>query len=130
MISSAPKARKHPPKRHAIRPGRGNRAWPPRLLPSFAKKQDVTPLVSCAFLPRPGPLLHARYHHHATISGFKGLEADVIILVDINPNDPRCDRSALYVAASRARHRLFVLGQGERDREAINLPGTSHELLE
>jgi superfamily I DNA/RNA helicase len=49
---------------------------------------------------------------HATISGFKGLEADVIILVDINPGDPRCDRSALYVAASRARHRLFILGRG------------------
>jgi hypothetical protein len=45
---------------------------------------------------------------HSSISGFKGLEADVVILVDIDPSDPRCSVNARYVAASRALHRLYV----------------------
>ncbi len=50
---------------------------------------------------------------HATIGGFKGLESDVLILLDIDPQDPRCSRNARYVAASRARHRLFVFAKGD-----------------
>lgn len=50
---------------------------------------------------------------HATIGAFKGLEADVIILVDVDPDDPRCDRRARYVAASRARHVLHVWAKGD-----------------
>lgn len=45
---------------------------------------------------------------HSTIGSFKGLESDVVILVDIDPCDERCSRSARYVAASRAVHRLHV----------------------
>ncbi len=45
---------------------------------------------------------------HATISAFKGLEAEVVFLFDIKPDDPRSDDAALYVAASRARARLYV----------------------
>lgn len=45
---------------------------------------------------------------HVTIGGYKGLEADVIILLDVRKDDERCDRAARYVAASRARHRLYV----------------------
>lgn len=45
---------------------------------------------------------------HTSISSFKGLEADVVILVDIDPADPRCSTRDRYVAASRARHRLYV----------------------
>jgi hypothetical protein len=45
---------------------------------------------------------------HSTFGGFKGLEADVVILVDVDPDDKRCSKPALYVAASRARHRLHV----------------------
>lgn len=45
---------------------------------------------------------------HSSISGFKGLEADVVILLDIDPEDPRCTVNDRYVAASRARYRLFV----------------------
>ena len=37
---------------------------------------------------------------HATIGAFKGLESDVLILVDVDPADPRCDRNARYVAAA------------------------------
>ncbi|AWV87859.1 nuclease-related domain-containing DEAD/DEAH box helicase [Bradymonas sediminis] len=49
---------------------------------------------------------------HSSISGFKGLEADIVILVDIDPSDPRCSVNARYVAASRAKHRLHVFEKG------------------
>lgn len=45
---------------------------------------------------------------HSTIGAFKGLESDVVIVIDVNPEDPRCGRRSRYVAASRARHRLYV----------------------
>ena len=43
-----------------------------------------------------------------TIQGFKGLEADVVVIVGI---DSRCQRhpATLYVGASRARAALYVL---------------------
>lgn len=43
-----------------------------------------------------------------TLSSFKGLESDIVILADIDENDPRSGQNEVYVAASRARHRLFV----------------------
>jgi hypothetical protein len=50
---------------------------------------------------------------HATIGAFKGLESDVLILVDIDPTDKRCDRNARYVAVSRCRHLLYVFTRGD-----------------
>jgi len=50
---------------------------------------------------------------HATIGAFKGLESDVLILVDIDPKDERCDRKARYVAVSRCRHLLYVFCRGD-----------------
>jgi superfamily I DNA/RNA helicase len=50
---------------------------------------------------------------HTTIGAFKGLESDVVILVDIDPSDRRCDRRARYVAASRAKLALHVFARGE-----------------
>ena len=50
---------------------------------------------------------------HATIGAFKGLESDVLILVDIDPSDPRCDRKARYVAVSRCRHLLYIYTRGD-----------------
>ena len=54
---------------------------------------------------------------HATISGFKGLEAEVVFLLDVIPDDPRCDRAARYVGASRARSLLFTFSKGRFDAE-------------
>jgi len=48
---------------------------------------------------------------HTTIGAFKGLESDVIILADVDPDDALCSNNALYVAASRARHLLWVFGK-------------------
>ena len=45
---------------------------------------------------------------HSTIGSFKGLESDVVILVDIDPGDERCSVNVRYVAASRAVHRLHI----------------------
>jgi superfamily I DNA and RNA helicase len=50
---------------------------------------------------------------HNTISAYKGLEADVVIMADIDPNDPLCNRNARYAAASRARHLLYVFSKGD-----------------
>ena len=50
---------------------------------------------------------------HTTISRYKGLESDVILLVDVDSDDERSDRTACYVAASRARHVLHVWAGGD-----------------
>jgi len=50
---------------------------------------------------------------HATIGAFKGLEADVVIVLDLKPDDPRCGLVDLYTACTRARHRLYVLQLGD-----------------
>jgi hypothetical protein len=63
------------------------------------------PLMSHPF-EQPGAVLHT------TIGAFKGLEADAIILVDVDPEDERCTRQARYVAASRARYLLHVFAKG------------------
>jgi len=48
---------------------------------------------------------------YATPGRFKGLEADVVLLCDVDGEGPRCSNRSLYVAASRARHRLYVLAR-------------------
>ncbi len=50
---------------------------------------------------------------HATIGAFKGLESDVVILVDVDPSDERCDRRTRYVGASRAKLALHVFARGD-----------------
>jgi len=45
---------------------------------------------------------------YSTIHRFKGLEADVVILLDVDFN--AIDPHLYYVGATRAKHRLFVLG--------------------
>ena len=50
---------------------------------------------------------------HTTIGAFKGLESDVVIMVDVDPEDARCNLNARYVAASRARHLLYVYAKGD-----------------
>ena len=44
-----------------------------------------------------------------TIQGFKGLEADVVILCGIDGHLPACRPSNLYVGATRARSMLYVI---------------------
>ena len=44
-----------------------------------------------------------------TYRKFKGLEAPILILVDVRDGDPLWGRAARYTAISRAIHRLFIL---------------------
>ena len=44
-----------------------------------------------------------------TYMKFKGCEAKVVILLDVDDNDPRWDRAGLYTAMSRAIHKLVIL---------------------
>jgi len=75
---------------------------------SLAKVDELGGLaLSEDFTARKGALLHS------TISGFKGLESDVIILLDIDPDDIRCGLKARYVAASRAKSFLYVFTFGD-----------------
>jgi hypothetical protein len=60
---------------------------------------------------RPGP-------HEVVFSPlqrFKGLEADVVILCEVQTSDPACSPAHLYVGTSRARHVLVVLRYGSRE---------------
>ena len=50
------------------------------------------------------------YH---TYMKFKGCEADAVVLLDVDPNDPRWSERAIYTTASRARHILYVVRSGE-----------------
>ena len=43
---------------------------------------------------------------------FKGLEADVLLLIDQDRDDSECTAVHRYVAASRARHLLVVFTKG------------------
>lgn len=48
---------------------------------------------------------------HSTVSAYKGLEADVIIIVESSADDELATQSVRYVAASRCRHRLFLYAE-------------------
>lgn len=50
---------------------------------------------------------------------FKGLEASVVFLWGVDELDPENDQEVLYVGLSRAKSRLFLVGQGERCRAAL-----------
>lgn len=50
---------------------------------------------------------------HSTISGFKGLEADIVIMADIDPSNPRCSPEDRYAGASRAKYRLFIFQKAD-----------------
>ena len=59
-------------------------------------------LVQYPAAPGPG---HVQF---STLQGFKGLEADAIILCEVYKGHPYSSAQHLYVGASRARHVLAV----------------------
>jgi hypothetical protein len=78
----------------------------------------LTPHRSSSFIGNRGSIEGVHYSQDpfdrkgnvlwTTLSSFKGLESDVVILADIDENDPRSGKREVYVAASRARHRLYI----------------------
>jgi len=49
----------------------------------------------------------------STIRAFKGLEADVVLLIGVRPDSPVCSRPDLYVGGSRARYILHIFHRGD-----------------
>lgn len=47
--------------------------------------------------------------HYHTHMKFKGCEAEVVILLDVDPRDERWSDTGLYTAISRARHALYII---------------------
>jgi hypothetical protein len=50
---------------------------------------------------------------YSTLHRFKGFEADVALLCDLGGNTHICTRRHVYVAASRAKHRLHTFSNAE-----------------
>lgn len=57
--------------------------------------------------PRPGAL------RFSTIRAFKGLEADVVLLIGVHSDSPVCSRPDLYVGGSRARYILHIFHRND-----------------
>lgn len=49
----------------------------------------------------------------STIRAFKGLEADVVLLIGVRPDSPVCSRPDLYVGGSRARYMLHIFHRND-----------------
>ena len=83
------------------------------LTPRTRPHSSLAGLDSLADLPladdphdRDGRLLHC------TVGRFKGLESDVVILLDVDPSHERSGREVRYCGASRAKHLLYVFVKG------------------
>jgi hypothetical protein len=56
----------------------------------------------------------------STVKGFKGLEADCVLICDVPPrNTPGFQPADMYVAASRARHRLHIIPTNPQAAESV-----------
>lgn len=66
----------------------------------------VDSLAGCSLAdigdPRPNAL------RFSTIRAFKGLEADIVLLIGVRPDSQVCSRPDLYVGGSRARYMLHI----------------------
>ena len=80
-----------------------------RLERSFlAGRKEVAGLKVAPFDERSGDKATGGYVSYSTLHRFKGLEADVVLLCDLDGNPRTCTRRHVYVAASRAKHRLYL----------------------
>ena len=55
------------------------------------------------------PPLKKQEIQYFTFMKFKGCEAKVVILLDVDPSDPRWNNRGIYTAMSRAVHQLIIL---------------------
>ena len=56
--------------------------------------------------------LHSKEVAYYTYMKFKGCESKVVILIDVDENDPRWKNNGLYTAMSRASNQLVILHRG------------------
>lgn len=80
--------------------------------PRNSALQAATKLGNQPIVHRPDQWMAGEGVLHCSISAFKGMEADIVILVDVDPTDERCTADHRYVAASRAKLRLHVFEKG------------------
>jgi DNA helicase IV len=68
-----------------------------------------------------GPLVHERSIRYSTFAAFKGLEADAVVIIDIDDLTSETARGGLYVGASRARVllALFISEAVRQDYERL-----------
>ena len=58
----------------------------------------------------------------SSIKRFKGLDSDIVILMDVNDSISELD---LYTGTSRAKHKLFILNSKNKNLEALHFQGLS-----
>ena len=67
------------------------------------------PMVGSYRLVERPNTLHSKEIAYYTYMKFKGCESKVVILLDVDENDPRWNSNGLYTAMSRAVHQLIIL---------------------
>lgn len=82
----------------AVAPRLPDQSWRDRLQP-LIENQDFATVVNT----RTGRT------HYSSIHRFKGLEANAVVVTDVERLDSARERSLVYVGATRAKHRLVVL---------------------
>jgi hypothetical protein len=79
------------------------------LSPYRLAKGSLANIQTLAGLPiRENPITSEPAIRYSTIRNYKGLQADVVLVIDIWPDDSFCLPADVYVAASRARVHLGV----------------------
>lgn len=67
-------------------------------------------------------VLAANQVRFSTVHRFKGLESDVVVLVDVAPGEDWSRKALVHVGASRAKHFLAVVGTGLGDGGPLAVP--------
>lgn len=99
----------------------------PKTPESVLKPTDLIARYGLRFLnSEQGPMAQARGANKvdlATISGFKGLETPIAILLNVSeyrlPIDNPIMASLVYVACTRAKHMLYIMVQKEDPKRAV-----------
>lgn len=61
-----------------------------------------------------------KYIWLSSIKAFKGLESDVVILIDIESNSETTSLMELYVGCSRSKHKLFIFPSDDKSRYMLD----------
>jgi superfamily I DNA/RNA helicase len=90
------------------------------LSPFRKEKGALAGIQSLAGLQvKESPVPIANAIAYSTIRAYKGLEADVVFVIDIKPGSPLCLPADVYVAASRAKHQLSILHRSDWQLPAL-----------
>ena len=89
------------------------------MLSSHAlEKSEVARWRGAAFTLSPERGRLGKHVHFSSIRGFKGLEAPVVILCELEDLDEASRDQQLYVALSRAKNHCVIVAQRQRANDA------------